>query len=257
MSMSRRAIARILVTGVCVTLLPGLHAADKADEHPLKPALRIVDKCINVIEEIPAYEATFAKNELVNNRMIAQKMKMKFRRDPFSVYFFFLGEVQGREVIYVEGRNGGNLLAHETGLAALAGTLRLAPTDTLAMSENRHPITEAGIEKFLLNVKQQWTDNLKYGETEVKYYKGAKLGDMKCRVVEVSHPQPRRQFPFHMTRLWIDTESGIAVRLQQFGYPIREGVKPPIVEDYKFTDLRTNVKITDRDFDETNPKYNY
>ena len=257
MLMSRRFMAHSLVTGLLITDLFGLSAAEQANEHPLNPVIRVLEKSLNTIQAIPAYEATFTKKELVGNRMVSQQMKMKFRREPFSVYFYFLGDLKGREVIYVHGSNNGHFLAHETGIASFAGTLRLAPTDTLAMNENRHPITEAGIENLLLVVRKQWADELKYGETDVKYYRNARLGKMVCRRIEVSHPRPRRQFRFHKTILWIDDESSIAVRLQQFGFPVRSGAEAPIVEDYAFTDLHTNVRISDRDFDENNPKYNY
>ena len=257
MLVTRRCMTLWLATVLVFTVISGLSVAEEAKEHPLKLVIRVVEKSLKTIEAIPAYEAVFTKRELVNQRMVAQRMKMKFRREPFSVYFYFLDELKGREVIYVHGSNSGNLLAHETGIASFAGTLRLAPTDTLAMNENRHPITEAGIEKFLLVLRKQWTEELKYGETEVKYFRDAKFSNSTCTVIEVIHPRPRRQFAFHRTRLWIDKENGIAVRLQQYGFPIRDGAKPPIVEDYAFTDLRTTVRISDRDFDENNPKYSY
>ena len=247
----------LLVAGLSGMLISGLSAAEKSKQHPLKPALRVVEKCLKRIEEIRGYEVIFTKKELVGDRMVSQKMRMKFRREPFSVYFCFLGDLAGREVIYVQNSNDGQIVAHETGIASLAGTLRLDPTDSLAMSENRHPITEAGIENFLLALRKQWTEESKYGETDVKYYREAKLGKMTCSVIEVSHPRPRRQFAFHRTRLWIDGKTGIAVRLQQFGFPVRSKEKPPLVEDYKYTDLRTDVRLSDRDFDENNPKYNY
>jgi hypothetical protein len=257
MKISRQVMAEVLVTGVISTMVSGLQAVEANKEHPLKPVLRVVEKSLKTLESIPAYEATFTKNELVKNRMVSQRMKMKFRREPFSVYFYFLGDLKGREVIYVKGRNDGKILAHETGIASFAGTLALAPNDTMAMSENRHPITEAGIEKFLLVLHKQWTQELKFGETEVKYYRDAKLDKMTCNVIEASHPRPRRQFAFHRTRLWIDKDTGIAVRVQQYGFPVRNGAKPPIVEDYVFTDIRTSVQISDRDFDPNNPRYNY
>jgi len=257
MKISRQFVAAVLVTGVITTMVSGLQAVEAKKEHPLKPVLRVVEKSLKTLESIPAYEATFTKNELVKNRMVSQRMKMKFRREPFSVYLYFLGDLEGREVIYVKGRNDGKVLAHATGIASFAGTLELAPNDTMAMRENRHPITEAGIEKFLLALHKQWTQELKFGETEVKYYRDAKLDKMTCNVIEVSHPRPRRQFAFHRTRLWIDTDTGIAVRVQQYGFPVRNGAKPPIVEDYVFTDIQTSVQISDRDFDPNNPRYNY
>ena len=257
MLMPRRSRVGLLITGLFATLVSGQTVAEEAKEHPLRPVIRVVENCLKTIQAIPAYEATFRKMEVVNNRIIAQQMQMKFRREPFSVYFYFLGDLEGREVIYVRGSNNGNILVHETGIASFAGTLRLAPTDAIAMNENRHPITEAGIENLLLVLLKQWKKESKYGETDVKYYRDAKLDKLNCTVIEVSHPRPRRQFAFHRTRLWVDKETSIAVRLQQYGFPVRGGAKPPVVEDYVFSNLRTNVRISGRDFDENNPKYNY
>lgn len=257
MVLVQESAVRFTIAALIAAVFGGISVAEPTSEHPLRPAIRVVEQSLRTIQAIPAYEATFTKRELVSNRMIAQQMKMKFRREPFSVYFYFLGDQKGREVIYVDGRNNGQILVHETGIASFAGTLRLAPTDTLAMNENRYPITQVGIENFLLVLREQWMQEAKYGETEVTYYRNAKLGGMTCRRIVVTHPRPRRQFRFHKTVLWIDDETGIAVRLQQFGFPVRSGVPAPIVEDYAYTDLRTDVRISDRDFDENNPRYNY
>jgi len=249
--------AIVLFLGIAVLNSTGAGLLAQERKHPLDPVIRVVTKSLRKIEQIPAYEATFTKKELVGNQMIAQKMRMKFRRKPFSVYFYFYGDNEGREVIYVKGRNNGKILAHETGLAGLVGTLNLDPSDSMAMSENRHPITEAGIEAMVANTLADLKEATKYDESVVKFYKDAELGQMMCNVIEVSHPQPRRQFPLQMLRLWIDKKSGITVRLQQFGFPAQKGGKPPVVEDYVFTDLKTAVKLTDGDFDINNPKYNY
>ena len=77
------------------------------------------------------------------------------------------------------------------------------------------------------------------------------------RVIESSHPQPRKQFKFHITRVWIDVKSGLPVRVQQFGFPPKSGEKPPVIEDYTFSDIKAEVRLTDRDFDTKNPSYNY
>jgi hypothetical protein len=125
------------------------------------------------------------------------------------------------------------------------------------MAENRYPITRAGLKKMLESIVLQWEEETKYAETEVKYFEDAKVGDSKCRVIESSHPQPRKQFKFHMTRLWIDEKSGLAVRVQQFGFPRKKDAKPPMLEDYAFTSIKPEVRLSDRDFDVNNPSYNY
>ncbi len=165
--------------------------------------------------------------------------------------------MQGREVIFVEGKNNNNLLVHEAGFASLIGTLELPPDGSQAMAENRYPITKAGIQKMMEAVIEQWEEETKYGETEVKYFEDAKIGEVKCRVIESSHPQPRKQFKFHITRVWIDEQTGLPVRVQQFGFPAKSGAKPPVIEDYTFTNIKAEVRLTDRDFDTKNPSYNY
>lgn len=226
-------------------------------EHPLMPALRHAKTCLGKAREMSGYECTFSKKEVVGSELISQSMKMKVRHEPFSVYMYFLEPSKGREVIFVEGKNDNKLQVHETGLAALIGTLSLAPEDSRVMAENRYPITRAGLKKMLESVVQQWEEETKYGETEVKYFQDAKVGDYKCRVIESSHPQPRKQFRFHMTRLWIDEKSGLAVRVQQFGFPKKKDAKPPMLEDYAFTSIKPEVRLSDRDFDVNNPSYNY
>ena len=53
----------------------------------------------------------------------------------------------------------------------------------------------------------------------------------------------------------MDDVTGLPVRVQQFGFPRKPGAKPPLIEDYTFSNIRTNVRLTDADFDRTNAKY--
>ena len=212
---------------------------------------------METVKKLSGYESKFTKTEVVGKQTVSQTIKIKVRHEPFSVYMYFAEPHAGREVIFVEGRNNNNLLVHEAGFASLIGTLELAPTGSQAMSENRYPITKAGIQKMMEAVIEQWEAETTYGETEVKYFEDAKIGSMKCRVIESSHPQPRKQFKFHITRVWIDVKSGLPVRVQQFGFPPKSGEKPPVIEDYTFSDIKAEVRLTDRDFDTKNPSYNY
>ncbi|MFN9717254.1 MAG: DUF1571 domain-containing protein [Planctomycetota bacterium] len=256
---SRRCVSALLAgVGLCGIPVNGV-AADEvnAAEHPLAPAIRHAKACLAKIRDMKGYECTFTKKEVVGSEIISQTMAMKVRHEPFSVYMKFVEPSAGREVIFVDGRNDNKLLIHETGFKALIGTLELAPEDSLVMAENRYPITRAGLVNMLETVIAQWEEEMKYGETDVKYYGDAKVGEYTCRIIESSHPQPRRQFKFQTTRLWTDEKSGMAVRVQQFGFPRNKDQKAPIVEDYTFTGIKPEVRLTDRDFDVNNPNYNY
>ncbi len=226
-------------------------------EHPLTRPIAHARACKEKAEAMAAYETTFVKREVVGRSLISQQMRMKVRHNPFSVYMYFESPSEGREVIFVEGRNNNNLLVHETGFAGLIGTLELSPTGSQVMAENRYPITKAGIANMVQAVIEQWETELKYGEIEVKYYKDAKVAEHTCRVIESIHPQPRKQFPFHITRLWIDDATGLPVRVQQLGFPATADAKPPVIEDYTFTKIQADVRLTDRDFDVNNPSYRF
>ena len=262
---SRRGFsALIALASVSVTsgrLTSGLVVADEksavSSEHPLTPALQHAKACLEKATAMKGYECQFAKKEVVGSETISQTLKMKVRQEPFSVYMLFQDPHEGREVIFVDGKNNGNLLVHEAGFASLIGTLELAPDSSQVMAENRYPVTKAGLAKMVEAVIEQWEEETKYGETEVKYFEDAKVGDSKCRVIESTHPQPRKQFRFHMTRLWIEEKTGLAVRVQQFGFPKKKDAKPPVIEDYTFSSIKPEVRLTDRDFDTDNPSYNY
>lgn len=231
-------------------------------EHPLTKPLKIVRQSRKALEGINDYTATFSKRERLGRggrKLLAQTMKMKFREQPFSVYFYFQSkDAAGREVIYVNGRNRNQLMVHEGGgIASLVGTLSFAPTAGDVMKENRYPITKVGLKNMVDKIIAQWEGESKYREASVKYYNSAKLGSRECMAIECSHPQPRRQFSYHMTRVYIDKQSKLLVRVEQYGWPTRAGQQPPIIEEYTYSDIKTNVGLRDADFDHRNPQYKF
>jgi hypothetical protein len=264
--------AFVLAASTCVTALVCTAALAQADpparpastagsiaaeEHPLAPALRIARECLETAEAVKDFDASFSKRDVVDGEVFAHTMRVKFRAEPFSVYMRFAEPHDGREVIYVEGRNENKLLAHEPGLLSLAGTIELDPLSDKAMSESRHPITNMGLLLLVDGVIKQWESELPYGEIEVKYYPNAKLRSMQCRVIESVHPRPRRQFKFHKTRLFIDSATNLPVRVEQYGFPVSPGEKPPLLEEYTYWNIRPNAGLTDRDFNPENPEYGY
>jgi hypothetical protein len=230
---------------------------DISPSHPLEPAIEIARSCRDALGDVDDYEAMFSKWDIVQGRGYAHTMRMKFRSQPMSVYLRFESPYAGREVIYVEGRNDGNLLAHETGIKSLVGTVALRPDSPRALSESKHPITHIGIANLLEGIIQQWESETKLENVQVLYYEDAKLRGMECRVIEATHSRPGRDVRFHRTRLYIDRKSGMPVRVEQFGFPDRPGAKPPLLEQYTYWDIRPNAGLTDLDFDIRNPAYGF
>ncbi len=108
-------------------------------------------------------------------------MSMKVRTKPQSIYFKFQQPAHGREAIYIAGRHGSKVLAHDVGLnKLLAGTLALEPTSSRAMEDCRHPITEAGIGPLLETLAKRWAVELDPEETKVAFRDDMLVGQRRC-----------------------------------------------------------------------------
>ncbi|QDT40618.1 hypothetical protein Pan241w_06760 [Gimesia alba] len=247
-----------LAATACLSQVGTLMAA-APNEHKLDPAIRLAMQSYETTAQIKDFQATFIKREKVGRKMQAtHTMQIKFREKPLSVYLNFQKPHTGREVIYFHGRNGNQILAHETGIKGLVGTVSLQPNSPQAMDESRYPITTIGIRKMLFQILKQWKEERQVeGGVSVKYFPDAKLGNLQCKVLQTSYPQQKPGLRFQMTRLYIDKATNLPVRVEQYDWPTRRNATPELVEEYTYTNIRTNVGLSDADFDPKNPAYNF
>ena len=161
-------------------------------------------------------------------------------------------------MLYVEGRNNNQMLAHEgSGVKALFGTVSLPLDSPEVRAENRHALNSIGLRNLVTLLIEQWETESKFGECNVQYYPDARLGELACEVIEVSHPVPRRQFRYHITRLYLDPQTKRPIRVENYGWPERQGGQPVLIEEYTYLDVRFNVGLDDRHFDRNCPDYNF
>lgn len=233
-------------------------AAQQQEEHPMMPALRWANGELPRIEKIEDYTCTLVKRELVDGELTDhQYMFMKVRHQPFSVYMYFLApsNVKGQEALYVDGAYNNKLQAHGTGLTALLKTFSLDPKGPLAMKGNRYPITEVGILNLVKQLIEVGEHDSQYGECEVRVTKKAKVNDRICTMLEFTHPVPRREFRFHIARIFIDDEMNLPIRYEAYGWPKERGGKPVLLEEYTYVNLKLNQGLKDIDFSTNNPDY--
>jgi hypothetical protein len=229
-----------------------------AAEHPLKPAIRLAQASLDALQSVDDYEAVITRRELINGEFKTETMQMKFREEPFRVYLLFGGEKAGREVIYVDGQNDNELLAHEgSGFTSFFGTISLKPDNPQVLAESRHKITDIGLRNMITAISTRWEEESKFGECEVKYYQQAKVNEAECLAIECTHPRPRRQFQFHISRLFLDKQTNFPIRVENWGFPAQPGAKPALIEEYTYSELKTNVGLTDVDFSRDNPAYKF
>ena len=228
--------------------------------HPLYVPLQAAYNAREALNEVQDYEAVFSKRELMGRKLVSTTMNLKLRHEPFSVYLKFVEPKAnaGREVIYVKGLNDDNLLVRDAGFAGMLGTNKLLPTGSLAMSDNRYPVTMIGLRTMLDKVIRQWEAEAKFDEVETKEDSDAVLPTGEaCVVYEALHPTPREHFKFHITRLWIDKQTHLAIRVEQLGFPPTQDKAAPVIEEYTYGKVQTNVHLGDEDFDVKNKKYGF
>jgi hypothetical protein len=229
--------------------------------HPLEPALDIAYKGRNrVIKEIKDYTCTLRKIERVDGKLVGPEvMFVKVRHQPFSVYLNFINpENEGREVIYVAGQNNGELIAHEAkGIKSLVGPVSLKPNSALAMAGNRYPITELGMLNLCQRLIEVGEQDRKFGECDVKFVPNAKINGRGATCIQVTHPVPRKNFRYHLARIYVDDELQMPIRFESYDWPREEGGKMLLLEEYTYLNIKTNVGLTDADFDTKNPNYKF
>lgn len=247
-----------------------------AEEHPLAPKVKMAEKLLADMQaNVKDYSATIVKRERVNGVLLDYNyMAAKIRQEqvnergevvtPFSVYLNFVAPetVKGREVIWVKGRNGDKLTAHDGGTGIIASirsavTVNLDPTSPRAMQGNKYPISDIGMQNLLNKLIEVAELDMKHGEVDVKTFEGTKINGRVCTCLQTVHPVQRDHFRFHIARIYIDDEHKLPIRYESYGWPQTEGGKPPLLEEYTYLDLKLNNGFTDRDFDATNPGYNF
>jgi outer membrane lipoprotein-sorting protein len=230
--------------------------------HPLQPALDLAQQGLAKINaNIRDYSCTVVKRERIDGKLGEHEyMFAKIRQQPFSVYLYFLGpdSVKGQEVIYVDGHNDGNMLAHAgSGVRAMVGTVSLKPQSMLAMQGNRYPVTEIGVENLAKRLVEVAEHDKQFGECDVNFYPNAKVNGRICTCVQVSHPVPRRNFRFHLARVFIDDELTIPIRYEAYDWPQEAGGQPVLLEEYTYMNVKINNGFTDADFDPKNTAYKF
>jgi outer membrane lipoprotein-sorting protein len=243
-------------------------SSDKEGSHPLDPVLQLARLSKEKLNGIQDYRATLIKQERVGGTLgqISQ-MKIKvMHRDPtletppprLHVYLEFLSpsSVRGREVIWVQDRNGNKLTAHEGGLLNVVRT-QLDPEGFLAMLGNRYPIAHIGIGNLIDKLIEKGESDRLHATCVVEMETVEAVGDVPCKVIVVRHDDRKPEYQFHMVKLWFDTQRQLPLRYASYSWPTDPGKPPLLEEDYTYLDLECNVGLTPRDFDPDNPDYRF
>lgn len=220
-------------------------------QHPLDPELaRGKERLEAMRTEIKDYSCTFTKRERIGDKLLDhEQIFLKIRHQPFSVYMYFLAPkgVKGQQAVYVAGQNDSKLIAQPVGVLGIGGPYALAPNGRVAMKNQRYPITDTGMLRLTEQLLEEGARDRKFPQTEVKYFKGARVEDRVCTVTQITHPQ-LPQFEYYMARIFVDDELDLPIRFESYLWPKKPGGPPQLLEEYTYSKLKLNNGFTDADF---------
>ncbi|MDB4339002.1 DUF1571 domain-containing protein [Rubripirellula sp.] len=216
------------------------------------------------------YTAILIKRERVDGVLSQHEyMSLKVRNrkivngklvQPLSVYLHFLkpSSLQGREVIYVENENDGNIVAHEGGFKGkFLPTVALAPKGMLAMRGQRYPVTEIGVENLIVKLIERGEASKRFADVQCDFRRNARVKDSVCTVLEVLQPTKHPELEFYKAQVFIDDSLNIPIRYIAYDWPAEENAPLEVLEEYNYLNLKVNVGLTAEDFNPYNEKYNF
>lgn len=242
--------------------------------HPLLPILQYAYTRHQAFDtEVDDYQCKFAKRVRMNGNLLPQEiMALKLRHErlvdeqlatPFSVYMKFMAplRVSGREVIYVEGQHNNMLMATKGGPGALKNiTTRMDPEDPRAMRGDEFPITRVGILNLTQLIIEEGVKCVKADTSSdcvIRDQPGAKINGRPCRFIEVRFPNKREGLKFHIAQILVDEAIEMPVRFSAHYWPRESDEAPPLLLEYTYYDLEPNKGLSDQDFEESNPEYDF
>jgi hypothetical protein len=221
--------------------------------------LAYLTRAKQIIDKIPSYSATLRRRESINGKFgPEQTLLLKARHNPFSIYLQFLAPKKGKEALYVEGERDGKVMAHNGDWTRrLIPLLEVDPTSPLAMKDNRHPITDAGLEKLVNRL-------LYFRQLDIRDNQGSvtcdrvvdEVGKEWYRYITLL-PEPDGLRPFHRVDVYLCPEIGLPLRIRNYEWPASDSPsnEPVLVETYAYDDLNLDAGLSSADFDPHNPEY--
>jgi hypothetical protein len=232
--------------------------------HPLDPVLRLAEEIRDYLDsDVVDYTATLVKRERVKGKLGKEEhMEVKIRnrrgdgesRVPLSTYLKFVppSPNAGREVIWVESRDNGQLHSYQFGIP-----VKLAPTSALAMMGNKYPITEIGLLRLAEMLIERGKRDRELGICKVEVFEDQMVAGRACQLIQVTHDNRHAQYDFHIAQVYIDNELKVPIRYAAYLWPESAGESPPLEEEYTYSNLKLNVGLKDLDFDPENPEYRF
>ena len=272
---------RILLGNTEVESSPANTDAPAASAEPTAAAVAAVEYspdfhlCIQQLEEgreflsgIHSYKAIFHKTERLGGDLgERQDIEITVGHSPnFNIYMRWRNFEKGRQLLFNSQENDGLMIVKKGGgglLTRMLPAITLDPMGSLAMSESRYPVTQAGIlamaERIIRIRNEEQTRGYPVDCTRLD---DQEVDGRNCSAFLFKFHSQETSPVYRTSRILIDSEYHIPVKVvnhtwsaNQDSLMEKELDDLTLVEDYEFTAIDFKVHVATEVFSRNNPRY--
>ncbi|OYP36689.1 DUF1571 domain-containing protein [Rhodopirellula sp. MGV] len=246
-------------------------ANSQTRESSMRDVLDLAERALDKMDtSLNDYTATFVKQQRDDAGKLSERNEMEVKIHtrhrnesndaPMRIYIKFKAPegIAGREVIWGKDLNDGLMAVHETSMLLSWKTIWLDPTGMLAMQGQKFPIYEIGLSRLTEQLLERGKKDLDNPDVSVTITKDHEYYGRNCELIQATRSKPGGgKDDFSLAEIIFDPEELLVLSYRSFGWPEKEGGELPLLESYEYRDLKTNVGLTDSDFDVTNEAYQF
>jgi hypothetical protein len=224
-------------------------AAAAQEPLPTGDVVTFLEKCVQRYEQqgIQGYSVTLHKQERIGGKLQAsEEIESYYREKPYSVFMHWLrGQRKAESSLYVEGENGGKMLAKPAGVAGVFVKVVERDVDGEdARLSGRYTMKEFGLKAGIQKTYRDWKAAKEKRALRVQYLgvrKVREVGDRLCYVLRRTCVEPEEDSVSDVT-IYIDKEN-----LLQVGAVLKDA-DGKLIGEYMFRDLRINPEFKPNQF---------
>ena len=237
-----------------------------SDQDNIKFCMLVLKDGLNFLKSVETYSAVFHKKERIDGDLSElQSIEMKVRQSPqFAVHMRWRNGDRGRQVLYSEDYEDGEMVVKLGGFKGrLLPAIKLDPNGSRAMSEARHPVTNAGILGMVEKIISHREHDLKCGHgVHCQRLPNQEFDERDCYCFLFEYESPEVARDYRKSILLIDSRRHIPVMARNFVWAAeaddltaQELDDLTLVEDYSFTEIDFDRELTAVEFSRDNPRY--
>ena len=237
---------------VVVVACSGALAAE-AKKAPAKApnAMQLLEAAAQQCAKLNQFTQYFSKQERIGGQLHEKEtIFLKFRAKPLSIYAKWVeNPYKDRELIYVEGKEGGKYVLHEY-VGPVNVLVKEKPSSKEALKRSCRPVAEFGVRNLMQVLMRQVKAAAKKKELRISYIGEERIKNKPVDIVMCLFPK-KREYEAYMVVAYIEKQRKYPIRLAGYDWDNN------LLWVYESWRIVPQAKLSKKDFDLKNKEYDF